>query len=169
MTYPVELRERVIRFYQQSSKHTYEVTASIFNVGVCTVRRWVNGFIPTGQRTRKTDVLKPVVAEVVQHDAFVTYARIQEAVLERTQKHLSFGSICSILKALKVTRKRVTSRTVYGSVERIEEKKRSFRLMVPPAELATAISIDETYFHHSDLPRGMDIPRAGNVFCDFEL
>lgn len=114
--YPMELRERVVRAYNENEDWTYPMVAKVFDLGEATVKRWVHrsrrGELapkPTGGRAPRafSDEELEFIRQVLIEFPDSTLAEVQQAFLEEYNRthHLSTFHE-NIRKRLGFTRKR---------------------------------------------------------------
>ena len=82
-----------------------------------------------------------------------TYQRLQARLRAEHGIQVSIGSIFNAMHELGISRKRVVTRKIYGTLARIEEERESFRRVFDTDVYRTAISIDETHFYSHPCPR----------------
>lgn len=153
MTYSSDLRERVIRFHKSQEHPKVSHTANIFQVSVSTVRRWVNGFVLQQRSSPKLCLVLPIVKEMVERKPFMTYHQMRQEMIVRYRVKVSIGTLFNALRQLKISRKKVVERKIYGSLERILEKREQFCRDFIPSVFNRALSIDETHFYSHSAPR----------------
>ena len=69
--YSDDLRERVVEYARSPHAPSIALTASIFQISVTTVRRWLAGFKPKGTRTKKIDRVRACVLSISEEDPIV--------------------------------------------------------------------------------------------------
>lgn len=151
--YSEDLRERVVAFYRASPSNTYAMTAATFQVSLSSVRRWVGGFVPSGQRTGPIESALGPLATLIEAEPCTTYQILQARLREAHGIKLSVGSIFNAMRELGISRKRVVSRKIYGTLARTEAKREVFRQAFDRRNFQTAVSIDETHFYAQPTPR----------------
>ena len=115
--YPLELRERVVRAYEEHEEWTYEDVAEVFGVGRATVNRWVNRKRKTGSVEAKqtrgsrphaiTDEEMAFIRGVLEEFPDSTLAELQRTLDEEYGKRVAISTIWeNVRKRLGFTRKR---------------------------------------------------------------
>jgi len=161
MTYSRDLRERVVRYFHVSASHSVSLTAELFSVSPSTVRRWAAGFQPSAHRVRpKRDSAMSLVEALLGDDALLTYREIQARLLFEHALSISLGTLHTVLRSIRFSRKRVVARKIYGSLERIEAGREAFRAAFEEARFLDAISVDEVHFY-SNADRTHGYSRCG--------
>jgi transposase len=84
MALPIELRERVVAAYQDGLG-SYEHIAEIFDVAICSVRRWVELFKNTGRIDRR---LAPGAEPRIKDDQLAELVKLVEEKPDRTVNEL---------------------------------------------------------------------------------
>lgn len=116
------------------------------------MRRWTKGFVPKKRLSPRLSVVLPLVKKMIEEKPFLTYKLLQQHLLEHDQVKTSFGTLCTALKQSKVSRKKVVARKIYGSLDRILDKREQFRRDFDASRFNQVISVDETHFYSHSSP-----------------
>jgi transposase len=137
----------------------FRTVANFIHISKSTIHRWVSNtkfykIIKHKHRIRKiTSNVITYILELIKNNSFIYLREIQLKIEQKFNIHISISRISIILKKNKITKKKVY-KTYFGkSIEDIKDKELTFKDNLKNIDINNIISIDETYFHITDIPR----------------
>ena len=162
--YSQDLRNLAVRFYLQKF-HSFRKTANHLGLKKSSIHRWVNRSPFVKRVTRKRKLSKDImdyVEQMLQQNPFLTLRELRTKVNDKFRKDVSNSGIRVVIKRIGYSRKR-SSQVV--NTERIIGLRNDYRDKIKDIDYKHVISIDETYFEVSMIPKYGYSKRGERLQC----
>ena len=152
MTYSLDLKSQVIRYYKKIK--SCRQIANIFQIGKSTVNRWINSLkLIHKKRNNKysIDIINYII-KIVKNNPFTNIKYLYQSILSIFKIKISFSKIYNILKDNNFSYKRTKEAKYNKNINELNHKRELFDEQLTTLSTDDIISIDETYIYESMTP-----------------
>jgi len=159
--YPLIYKQKVVEFYKKRNNKTIKEITNIFGVSNGSLYGWIKkdkyDILDNKKKYTKvskyTPQIKCYIRTYVLRVKVFNYKKLIELIKKNFQIVASKTAIYDILKIMKITRKKLKPKKVYGDANILKQKRKDFEEVLKTIDVNKIISIDETSIDTTLIPK----------------